>query len=146
MRLFPEKLKSKWSRLFIVTVVCQNGAIEIQYHGDMRKFKVNDQWLKHYYEGDIPIWLASIWIISYSIIINVLFFILLILAILWKYIIFMSPLRISVSLLFFPTNIDFAYWVHYWVLVRLEYFYLTNIIWFPSCLIVFLDLVCFFYG
>lgn len=47
------------------------------------------------------------------------------------------PLKISISLLFFPINIDFAYWVYYWVLARLEYFYLTSHIWFPYGLIVF---------
>lgn len=53
LRWFPGKLKSKWLGPFFVTEVCQNGAIEIQDPGDMRRFKVNGQWLKHYFEGEI---------------------------------------------------------------------------------------------
>lgn len=45
------------------------------------------------------------------------------------------PFRISISLLF-----SYRYWfcwVYYWVLGRLEYFYLTNSVCLPSGLIVF---------
>lgn len=54
LRLFPRKLKSRGSGLFIVIKVCPSGAIEIQDPGDMRKFKVNGKRLKHYYGGEIP--------------------------------------------------------------------------------------------
>lgn len=53
LRLFLEKLKSKWLGPFVVTEVYQSGAIEIQDPGYMIKFKVNRQQLKHYYGGEI---------------------------------------------------------------------------------------------
>ncbi|XP_074336268.1 uncharacterized protein LOC141673423 [Apium graveolens] len=51
LRLFPGKLKSRWSGLFIVKTVFPHGAVEIfDKHLD-QEFKVNGQRLKHYY-GD----------------------------------------------------------------------------------------------
>ena len=53
LRLFPGKLKSRWSGLFLVTKTFPNGAVEIQ-EGNGHPFVVNGQRLKHYYEG-IPL-------------------------------------------------------------------------------------------
>ncbi|XP_074368588.1 uncharacterized protein LOC141708728 [Apium graveolens] len=51
LRLFPEKLKSRWSGPFIVKTMFPHGAVEIfDKHLD-QAFKVNGQRLKHYY-GD----------------------------------------------------------------------------------------------
>ncbi|XP_062119103.1 uncharacterized protein LOC133832831 [Humulus lupulus] len=52
LKLFLGKLKSRWSGPFIVTKVFPYGALEIQ-QGDSSPFKVNGQWLKHYYGGEI---------------------------------------------------------------------------------------------
>ncbi|CAL1407010.1 unnamed protein product [Linum trigynum] len=49
LRLFPGKLKSRWSGPFTVTKVFPHGAIEIL--GDNGVFKVNGQRLKQYIEG-----------------------------------------------------------------------------------------------
>ncbi|XP_057744897.1 uncharacterized protein LOC130962742 [Arachis stenosperma] len=48
LKLFPEKLKSKWSGPFIVTKVSPYGHIEIMEEGSKRRFTVNGQRLKHY--------------------------------------------------------------------------------------------------
>ena len=53
LRLFPGKLKSRWSGPFLVTKTFPNGAVEIQ-EGNGHPFVVNGQRLKHYYEG-IPL-------------------------------------------------------------------------------------------
>ncbi|XP_074336262.1 uncharacterized protein LOC141673417 [Apium graveolens] len=51
LRLFSGKLKSRWSRPFMVKTVFPYGAVEIfDMHHD-QAFKVNGQRLKHYY-GD----------------------------------------------------------------------------------------------
>ena len=47
MKLFPGKLKSKWTGLFEVTQVFPSGAIEIKDR-DRASFKVNGQMLKVY--------------------------------------------------------------------------------------------------
>ena len=52
LRLFPGKLKSRWSGPFDVTKVYPSGAIEIQDH-NKRTFMVNGQRLKHYLEGTL---------------------------------------------------------------------------------------------
>lgn len=44
----------------MVTEVCESSVIKIQDPGDMRKFKVNGQRLKHYYGGEIPSEKASL--------------------------------------------------------------------------------------
>ena len=51
LRLFPGKLKSRWSGPFIVTKVFPHGAVEVS-HETKGTFKVNGQRLKHYIGGD----------------------------------------------------------------------------------------------
>ncbi|XP_015965772.1 uncharacterized protein LOC107489533 [Arachis duranensis] len=48
LRLFPRKLKSRWSGPFIVTKVSPYGHIEIMDERSGRTFTVNGQRLKHY--------------------------------------------------------------------------------------------------
>ena len=50
LRLFPVKLKSRWSGPFTVIQVFPQGAIEIE-GADGVKFKVNGHRLKHYFAG-----------------------------------------------------------------------------------------------
>ena len=50
LKLFPGKLKSRWSGPFIVTKVYPHGAVEIQENNG-NPFTVNGQRLKHYFEG-----------------------------------------------------------------------------------------------
>ena len=52
LRLFPGKLKSKWSGPFEITQVIPYGVVEIM-HREKGTFKVNRQRLKRYYGGDI---------------------------------------------------------------------------------------------
>ena len=52
LRLFPGKLKSRWSCPFEITQVLLYGATEIM-HPEKGTFKVNGQRLKRYYGGDI---------------------------------------------------------------------------------------------
>ncbi|GJY65285.1 hypothetical protein Tco_0467523 [Tanacetum coccineum] len=52
LKMYPGKLKSKWSGPNIVKTVCPHVAIEITDR-DGFSFKVNRQRLKKYYEGDI---------------------------------------------------------------------------------------------
>ena len=49
LKLFPGKLKSRWSGPFIVNKVLLHGTIELNKNGDT--FKVNGQSLKSYYNG-----------------------------------------------------------------------------------------------
>ena len=49
LKLFPGKLKSKWSGPFIVIEVFSNGAITLQDEKDGRVFKVKGQRVKHYW-------------------------------------------------------------------------------------------------
>ena len=51
LRLFPGKLKSRWSGPFIVTQVFPHGTIEIT-HPDKGTFKVNGQRVKPYFGGE----------------------------------------------------------------------------------------------
>lgn len=51
LKLFPGKLKSRWSGPFQVEKVFPYGSIEVRGDGT-EAFKVNDQHLKLYYEGD----------------------------------------------------------------------------------------------
>ena len=51
LRLFPGKLKSRWSGPFVVKIVFPHGAVEIFENDPGQTFKVNGQRLKHYY-GD----------------------------------------------------------------------------------------------
>ena len=50
LKLFPGKLRSRWSGPFIVRKVHSHGAVEIQGQGD-QQLTINKQWLKHYFEG-----------------------------------------------------------------------------------------------
>ncbi|GKB73426.1 hypothetical protein Tco_0934838, partial [Tanacetum coccineum] len=52
LKMYPGKLKSKWSGPNIVKMVYPYGAVEI-IDKNMFKLKVNGQQLKKYYEGDI---------------------------------------------------------------------------------------------
>ncbi|XP_048496454.1 uncharacterized protein LOC125495700 [Beta vulgaris subsp. vulgaris] len=51
LKLFPGKLKSRWSGPFEVKKVFPHGAVEV-CGKDLESFKVNGQRLKIYYEGD----------------------------------------------------------------------------------------------
>ena len=51
LRLFPGKLKSRWSGPFTITQIFPHGAIEVQ-RGD-KVFKVNGQRLKPYINGSL---------------------------------------------------------------------------------------------
>ncbi|XP_056697766.1 uncharacterized protein [Spinacia oleracea] len=51
LKLFPGKLKSRWTGPFIVVRVFPHGTIEIR-NDSMATFKVNGHRLKHYYLGD----------------------------------------------------------------------------------------------
>jgi len=51
LKLFPRKLRSRWSGPFKVLKVCPYGAIEIGTD-TIRSFKVNGSRLKHYVVGD----------------------------------------------------------------------------------------------
>ena len=53
LKLFPEKLKSRWSGPFLITKVYPYGAIEIQDPNTQQQFKVNGQRLKHYHGGEV---------------------------------------------------------------------------------------------
>ncbi|KAL4354030.1 hypothetical protein GQ457_06G010660 [Hibiscus cannabinus] len=53
LKLFPGKLKSKWSGPFVVTPYLY-GAVVIKAISDGREFKVNGQRLKHYAGAPIP--------------------------------------------------------------------------------------------
>nr|XP_009772192.1 PREDICTED: uncharacterized protein LOC104222645 [Nicotiana sylvestris] len=48
LRLFPGKLKSRWSGPFRVVEVFPSGAVEVATENDSRTFKVNGQRLKLY--------------------------------------------------------------------------------------------------
>ncbi|XP_073025059.1 uncharacterized protein [Primulina eburnea] len=52
LRLFPGKLKSRWSGPFIVETVYPLGAIELKCKNG-ETFKVNDQRVKHYFENEV---------------------------------------------------------------------------------------------
>lgn len=51
LKLFPEKLKSKWNGPFEVVQVFPHGAIEIKNLKDQTTFKVNGSRLKHYIDS-----------------------------------------------------------------------------------------------
>ena len=53
LRLFPGKLKSRWSGPFIVHKVYSHGAVELKAEKSNRIFKVNGQRLKHYWGREI---------------------------------------------------------------------------------------------
>ena len=51
LKLFPGKLKSRWSRPFQIREVFPSGVVEV-WSETMRSFKVNGQRLKHYIVGE----------------------------------------------------------------------------------------------
>jgi len=51
LRLFPGKLKSKWSGAFKVIEVFPHGGVELE-GADGQRFKVNGQQVKTYREGE----------------------------------------------------------------------------------------------
>ena len=53
LKLFPGKLKSRWSGPFVVHQVFPHGAVEIAAEDSGRTFKVNGQRLKHYWGDEI---------------------------------------------------------------------------------------------
>lgn len=53
LRLFPGKLKSRWSGPFTIVSVAPHGNIEIEKPNSNCPFKVNGQRLKHYWSGPI---------------------------------------------------------------------------------------------
>ncbi|XP_024021751.1 uncharacterized protein LOC112091719 [Morus notabilis] len=52
-KLFPGKLKSRWSGPFVVNQVYPHGAVEIAAANSGRAIKVNGQRLKHYWGDEI---------------------------------------------------------------------------------------------
>nr|XP_009766943.1 PREDICTED: uncharacterized protein LOC104218202 [Nicotiana sylvestris] len=52
LKLFPGKLKSKWSGPFKVVNVSPFGAVELASEDGLRTFKVNGQQIKHYLGTD----------------------------------------------------------------------------------------------
>ena len=54
LKLFPGKLKSRWSGPFVVQTVFPHGAVEIKNPNNEDVFKVNGQRLKPYYTGQVP--------------------------------------------------------------------------------------------
>ncbi|KAL4290810.1 hypothetical protein GQ457_14G000090 [Hibiscus cannabinus] len=54
LKLFPGKLKSRWSGPFEVVTPYSHGAVVIKAISDGREFKVNEQRLKHYAGAPIP--------------------------------------------------------------------------------------------
>nr|XP_016487199.1 PREDICTED: uncharacterized protein LOC107807358 [Nicotiana tabacum] len=48
LRLFPGKLKARWSGTFRVVEIHPTGVVEIAAENDSRKFRVNGHRLKHY--------------------------------------------------------------------------------------------------
>ncbi|GKB13290.1 hypothetical protein Tco_0847213 [Tanacetum coccineum] len=58
LKIFSEKLKSRWSGPFMISEVFPYGTVELS-QPDGPNFKVNGHQIKHYYEGDIPAMDAS---------------------------------------------------------------------------------------
>jgi len=54
LNVFPRKLKSEWSRPFLLKSVSPNGAVELIMPEGDRSFKVNGQRVKPYLGGDLP--------------------------------------------------------------------------------------------
>ncbi|KAL5558511.1 hypothetical protein UlMin_034722 [Ulmus minor] len=53
LKLFPGKLKSRWSGPFRITQIFPFGAVELEEEKFGRKFKVNGQRTKHYFGGEV---------------------------------------------------------------------------------------------
>ena len=54
LKLFPGKLKPKWSGPFLVKNVSPHGAVELITPEGDRSFKMNGQRVKPYLGGDLP--------------------------------------------------------------------------------------------
>ncbi|XP_048229108.1 uncharacterized protein LOC125369877 [Ricinus communis] len=54
LRLFPSKLKSRWSGSFVVKQVFPYGTVEL-HHLEKGDFKVNGHKLKHYHENSLEV-------------------------------------------------------------------------------------------
>jgi hypothetical protein len=54
LRIFPGKLKSKWSGRFVVLSISPYRAVDLSTPGEKGTFKVNAQRLKPYLGGDLP--------------------------------------------------------------------------------------------
>jgi len=52
LRLFPDKLNSRWLRPFMVVKTYPQGGVEVKSVATNKTFKVNGHKLKHFYEGD----------------------------------------------------------------------------------------------
>lgn len=63
LHLFPRKLRSRWSRLYILWIVYQHGAIDIENPKNSNIFKVNRQILKLFLESQLLITSRS-WLIT----------------------------------------------------------------------------------
>ena len=50
LKLFPRKLRSRWTGPYVVTQVFPYGTVEVESE-DGQRFKVNDHRLKHFVEG-----------------------------------------------------------------------------------------------
>ncbi|KAL5546872.1 hypothetical protein UlMin_006559 [Ulmus minor] len=53
LRLFPGKLKSRWSGPFKIAQIYPFGAVELEDEKSGRTFKVNGQRIKHYLGGEV---------------------------------------------------------------------------------------------
>ncbi|XP_062086157.1 uncharacterized protein LOC133792264 [Humulus lupulus] len=53
LKLFPRKLKSRWSGPFTVVEVYPFGVVIVREDQSGREFKVNGQRLKHYWGGEV---------------------------------------------------------------------------------------------
>ncbi|XP_038887030.1 uncharacterized protein LOC120077196 [Benincasa hispida] len=53
LRLFPRKLKSRWSGPFRIKTIFLHGAVELTTEDGNNAFKVNGQRIKPYYGGDV---------------------------------------------------------------------------------------------
>ncbi|PIN21773.1 DNA-directed DNA polymerase [Handroanthus impetiginosus] len=60
LKLFPGKLKSRWSGPFRITEVFPHGAVELENENSRNRFKVNAQRIKHYWGGIVDRQHASI--------------------------------------------------------------------------------------
>nr|XP_016491729.1 PREDICTED: uncharacterized protein LOC107811338 [Nicotiana tabacum] len=60
LKLFPGKLKSRWSGPFVVVSVKPHGAVELRDMSSTGTFLVNGQWIKHYWGGDFAIHKTSL--------------------------------------------------------------------------------------
>lgn len=67
LKLFPGKLKSKWSGPFVVKRVFQNGVVELEQPDDneqQRSWIVNGQRLKHYLGGDVDKFTSEVMLVD----------------------------------------------------------------------------------